>query len=274
MCLCDLTVYNDLSDFYGEKDTERFTCAPSVGHWPVCFSLLVWKPEKLTRKVLDYSKVDSIYILSALEVAIRKEYPDLIKSFPSKLFQSLNDLIQDCNKMMPTKTISSHSKPYCNAKVSVLSLQIKTARTKLRTNFTPQYRVNLVRLKYEMREEINFNNNLWAEKTIGDLNDKYAEKFFKAVERFNQPKINASVPMLINNKESLLTPKKKTKLFENIYFFRGGHFNDNNYDENFLTEGTSVAPGTATGNVEQNSLSDSLLHVKLKNHYGRTAKSN
>ena len=56
----------------------------------------------------------------------------------------------------------------------------------------------------------------------------------------------------------MLTPKNKTKLFENI-FFRGGHLNGKNFDENFLTEAKSVvnvALGTARGYVEWDSLSD------------------
>ena len=93
---------------------EEDTGVPNVGHWPVSSSLRVWKPENFTRIMLDYSKADWKFISSALEVAIQREYPELIKKFSLKFFLQLNDLIQECNKMIPAKTIFTHSKPYWN----------------------------------------------------------------------------------------------------------------------------------------------------------------
>ena len=87
-----------------------------------------------------------------------------------------------------------------------------------------------------MKEGINLNNFPWTEKTISDLNEKI---FFKAVMRFNQPKIGVSVPLLLNYKARVIADTEKVKLFE-IIFFRDGHLNGKKFDENFLTKAKSV----------------------------------
>ena len=114
-----------MSAFYAGKDTERSTIAASVGHWPVCFSFLVSKPEKLYQKVLNYSNADCNSISSALQVAIQIESSDLIKNFTSGLFQSPNDLIQDCSDMIPPKTIFIHSKPYWMQNQAIYQYKLK-----------------------------------------------------------------------------------------------------------------------------------------------------
>ena len=104
----------------------------------------------------------------------------------------------------------------------------------------------------------------------------FLKTFFKAVKRFNQPKIGISKPMLINNKERVIPDTEKVKLFESI-FFPGGRLNGKSFDKNFLTEAKSVvnvALGTARGNVEQDSLSDSCYMLSKRFTIGRTTKSN
>ena len=67
------------------KVTNFFTGAPNVLRWPDCFSLHVSEPEKFTRIELGKIKADWICKSSVLEVAIQKEYPDLIKRFVKTL---------------------------------------------------------------------------------------------------------------------------------------------------------------------------------------------
>ena len=133
------------------------------------------------------------------------------------------------------------------------SVQIKKARRKLRSNLIPQNRANLLRLKYELKDEIKLDNIFWTEKTNSDFNEKIFEKFFEQFKHFNRHKLAVSRPMLKNNKERVTAISEKAN-FSRKTFFRCGHLNGKNFDENVLTEAkyvVNMALGTARGNVEQ-----------------------
>ena len=53
--------------------------------------------------------------------------------------------------------------------------------------------------------------------------------------RFNQHRIELSVPEVLSNKESVFADTKNTKLFGNFFFPRG-HLNDRNINEKFPTQ--------------------------------------
>ena len=69
-----------------------------------------------------------------------------------------------------------------------------------------------------IKVETKLNKNLsTTKKTIGDLNERNSETFFKAVKFFSQPKIGVSMPMLIKNKERFTTDTEKANKFEKIF---------------------------------------------------------
>ena len=98
-------------------------------------------------KVLIFIKTDWNCISSAFEVAFQRKWLDFIKIL-SQLLQLLIMLLQDCNKMIPMRSISSHSKQHWNEKLIESSPQIGKTRGKFKTILTPPSRALLFRIGF------------------------------------------------------------------------------------------------------------------------------
>ena len=96
-----------------------------MGHWAVFYELNISNPGEKSKVRHDPSSVNWNNLSSVFEVDVDKYYDVLIKKFPSQLLQSINQRIDFCNQLIPTKFVWSHWNPYWNAKLSGLALDLK-----------------------------------------------------------------------------------------------------------------------------------------------------
>ena len=61
---------------YVKKNDEFFTAAPKNSNWPIFLVLHVWILEKITRKLLHFSKADWKCVISPL----RRSYESVIRT--------------------------------------------------------------------------------------------------------------------------------------------------------------------------------------------------
>ena len=130
-CVCNFSVCHLFSDAFFVKEVDLFTGEPSVGHWPTCYEVNITKPLNLSEVRHELTLLNWDILTSVLEVDDRETFGVSIKQFLSQFLQSINKRI-GVYQFIPSKNVSTHSKPYWNAKLSGLTLEIQVCRRKLK----------------------------------------------------------------------------------------------------------------------------------------------
>ena len=230
--------YNTVSHQHTDDSIELFTGAPNRGHLPVWTTLNAIKKSNKPHQIDNWSATDWVQYQESLEKLAVDAIPhaNTLEDTRDLWALACQTLLQAKSHAVPQKTVTSHSKPYWNSQLTILSQNVRNTRKKFKAKSTIQ---NYERL--EIAREL-FNQALAKAKTehlehqAKELNYKNGTAFWQRFKRtFYSKPVNQNIPALMDNKGNFTTQDEaKADLFYQEIFC-GKHLDLTNFDQSWHT---------------------------------------
>ena len=211
---------------YIDEEIELFSGAPQRGHVPVWTECSLSKTYKDFRKtVFDWEKTDWHSFTSYLDFATHDIFPQLVYTDdPQTLWNVAKALLIDAKqKFVPTKTITGHSKPFWNEKLSRLSISLRRARKNFKYRSDFRNGEILEQAKVEFTNALNDAKNRHVECQAKTLNENQGTQFWKEFKNTFYCHKNVNYIGTINDENSLVNyDEEKADVFRKV-IFEGQH---------------------------------------------------
>ena len=256
------TIANKLYNSHVNEAIELFTGAPARGHFPVIHSLTTCKLKvtESTRRDLFNCDWDKWKLELDLRVL---SYQDHWESLTAEELwvRFLHDITQTNERCIPTKRISSHSKPFWSATLSAASLTVRAARTSYQARSTPSNKSTYDLTKKEFGQLLVKEKNDWIHKRLEGLNASESTEFWTKYKYvFGAPKDNL-IGNLRNGGDLISEEAEKEALLFDT-FFTGRHLNNLDFDEEHYTKINTELPQKLLAEME-NEDKDSYLNGEI-----------
>ena len=224
-----------------ETDTniELFSGAPLRGHVPVIVNLKTNSNEpspnikKLSIKDVawnDWTNDIEQTIENSSRVQSVQEDPKMLLQFIENI---LNETTGRHGKII---TLSSHSKPYWNAKLSELSKQLRIDRKNFTYRNTDSNKVKFLQSKDAFDQERKTACQEFIMEKTRNLNAVEAQKFWKEFKRITTRKTCQKINPLENAEGNILTDNEEIEELLFSTFFECKHMESVEFDEEFYHE--------------------------------------
>ena len=217
-------------DYY----TEMYTGAPNRGHYPVIATFGIAGNSRFTH-VKDLKKTDWKKWRETLENCVQSRWPEIDECYDAtSLWGILLQCISEAaNPTIPLKQITSHSKPYFNEELKMLSLQLRKARKKMKLRSDSIITFNYETLKRQFQTTLMKSKAEHYKTCAETLNASKGSDFWKAKNLFTRTRETIPMGCLISNGKVLDSDADK---FEHLRstFFSDSHLHGNMFDESWL----------------------------------------
>ena len=222
LVLADGPILSKLGQQWIECDSELFTGAPVRGHYPVIQSIDVTidDSQQIT-KCLNWRDANWDNWTAEVENKLwaLQGNSEVIED-QVKLSNQLLQIIQQANnKHIPQKTISIHSRPFWNSRLTILSKKLREVRRKFCNRSTPNNKNEFDTAKTELKEELILAKNCWVRKRTEGMNIKDSVQFWKKYKRIFGVNQENFIGNLIDDNGILVTAdeEKDNIMFEAFY---------------------------------------------------------
>ena len=219
-----------------DSEVELFTGAPIRGHHPV----IHYFTDKFISTKYDYGKRVYFDLENTIWVDWQKELEHNLNHIAhtleewtdaKDLWHKFYEILTETNnKMIPTKTITQHSKPYWSDRLTELSKNVQTARKATQSRYTPVNIEKLSKAKTEFQETLIKEKNEWVRRKVEGLNVSDTNTFWKKYKRVFCPSEDHFMGNLESKGLLLTKSEEKEELLYNT-FFAGAHLEGEAFDQ-------------------------------------------
>ena len=219
-----------------DEEVELFSGAPIRGHLPVIHQFDVFYSKNHQKEVpstyKDLKNTDWSHWQTELSLLLSNI--DMSKqSEPEILWKIIKDAITETNeRVMPTKVISRHSKPFWSKELSNLSLINRKAKAKMSSKSSPSNIANYEDTKTKFSEELIRSKNCWIREKLENLNVSESKIFWKNYKRSIVGESRESLGNLVETNVIYTSVKDKENILFNT-FFTGAHLSKTSFDTSF-----------------------------------------
>ena len=223
-----------------DPNIELFSGAPLRGHVPVTISLQtsssesVSKIKKLSIKDVNWSEwtsdIEETIDENSNNIAHVNEDPKLLLQFIESI---LNETTEKHGKII---TITSHSKPYWNSKLSKLSKQLRIDRKNFSYRNTDINRAKFLQSKDAFDQERKIACQEFIMEKTRNLNAVEAHKFWSEFKKITTRKTNQKINPLENGEGDILTENEEMEQLLFSTFFECKHMESVGFNEEFYQE--------------------------------------
>lgn len=225
-----------------DKDESLHTGAPGNGHWPVRSNITFdtsIKREQFISIVMNFKETDWDEWANTLDNIIESDNisPEE-EADPNLYWEKLLKWINTAKETIPKKKVCSHSKPYWNNELSVLSRQLRVRQAEYRRISTLSNKALYEEAKEVFNKAIADALNDWTEANTANLATKDKDKFWQTYAKNFKATTNSTNRIdILKDKsgELVYTDQDKCKLFYDT-FFSGHHLDACDFDEPFKQE--------------------------------------
>ena len=171
-CICSTKILRSLSTVYVDSTAELLSGAPRRGHYPIIWSWRLFSKCQTVRQIKkDFDNADWTVWKTALEDNLTAELDGILESDDPETIWDITKsaLIRTVDTTIPVKLLSNHSKPFCNSKLSELSLNLRRNRIAYRKRNNKENLEELLKSKDALKEEINSAHNSWLQRNLDHL---------------------------------------------------------------------------------------------------------
>ena len=256
LVLCEGPVTNILGSQWIDKETEFFSGAPILGHYPVLQNFAERNSSrKVTNVVKDWKETNWKKWTNEVEAKLSTDCsPSCGEAKWSQFLDTLKDAIND---HVPNKTVSIHSKPYWNEKLTELSNHCLGTRRQYQKRATPRNSQIMKEAVENFKLELIRAKNIWIRKRVENINIKNSILFWKRYKRvFGAVQENYISNLKDQNVIYTSIEEKEEILFDT--FFTGKHIQDdedNTSNDKTMEEYEALFQGSSK-NIENNQIHD------------------
>ena len=158
-----------------------YTGAPNRGHYPVIATFDIAGNSRSTH-VRDLKKTDWEKWRKTLENCVQSRWPEIDDCYDATCLWGilLQCISETANLTIPLKQITSHSKPYFNEELKMLSLQLRKARKKMKLRSDPINTFNYETLKRQFQTTLMKSKAEHYKTCAETLNASKGSNFWKA----------------------------------------------------------------------------------------------
>ena len=219
-----------------DTEVELWSGAPSRGHVPVIISLQNQNPEPVPT-VKKISVKGIIWSDWANDIEQEIENTEYSQEDPERLLEVIEHLFSSSTeKHGKMKTISSHSKPYWNSRLSLLSNQLRIDRKRFNFRNTDRNREIFLRSKEEFDQERKRACQEFIMNKTRNLNAVESQKFWKEFKKITTKKVNQNISPLEDCKGNILTENEEMEQLLFNTFFECEHMKEASFNEEFFVE--------------------------------------
>lgn len=217
-----------------DNEVELFSGAPVRGHLPVIHQFKIPQQKNCSKEMpkiyKDLKKTD--WKLWKQEVSLLLSEVNL-QDDPKSLWKIIKDAIIEVNeKVIPTKRITEHSKPFWTEELSLLSRIARNARAKMDSRATPSNLAYYEETKNRFSEELIKTKNCWIRDQLEHLNVSDSITFWKNYKRSIIGETRENLGNLVENNVIYTSVEDKEKILFNT-FFTGAHMSNESFDTQF-----------------------------------------
>ena len=221
-----------------DEQVELFSGAPQRGHFPVIHQFgearqaVGREPQKIYKDLKNTNWDEWTAHVSANI----KAHPRLLSSeetdAQSLWLQFKNTVLESNTKVIPTKRITSHSKPFWTPVLSRLSYKLQQAKHKMGHRSTPANIYAFESAKEEFSMCLVKEKNNWIKTQLENLNVTESLQFWKNYKRTIVGGSSHQLGNLVENGVVYTEFADKEKILFNT-FFSGSHIKNRNFDKAF-----------------------------------------
>lgn len=220
-----------------DSDVELFSGAPYRGHMPIIhqFKDPNSQESEPSRVYKDLENTDWEKWAGLISDQINEQIGlDLERWTDAKsLWELLKKIISTLdNDAMPTKQICSHSKPFWDPELTVLSKKLLSAKTKWGHRSTPTNKTIYENAKKDFSSVLITKKNCWIRQKLENMNVSESQIFWKNYKRTLTGDKKEYLGNLEDGGKLYTDPSEKEVIFFKTYF-EGTHLNPKEFDDSF-----------------------------------------
>lgn len=256
----DLCLYyskNSPENLYPFIDDEIIlgSGAPFRGHVPVISQISTPFIQPTSKSVYDLKNCNWNTFAKSVDTYLEIHFNE--NADPREMLKIINDSIEYAKKnVLTTKTISCHSKPYWNPRLSELSREVRLAKRNFKRFSTFSNELLLKEKLTQFNKELAQSIDEWLYNSAETLNLKEQSSFWQRHKRLFQKDSRDNKVEILREGDKLIIDDAEKALHLKKSFIDGEHLNDCVFDQNHfhMVENytDSIHPENST--EEQNNL--------------------
>ena len=234
-------ITNMICDIKTDIEVELWSGAPSRGHVPIILSMNNDhnQPINIVKK-LSIKNMNWDEWASDIEQEVQKNETNTQWEDPKMLLEVIDQLFENATtKHGKMKTISSHSKPYWNDKLSQLSKQLRVDRKNFTFRNTDRNRDKFLKSKANFDDERKKACQEFILAKTKNLNAVESHNFWKEFKKITCRKTNQKICPLEDGNGGIITESEDMEELLFTTFFECEHMNNVSFDEDFYQETNS-----------------------------------
>ena len=231
-------ISNTINNIETDTEIELWSGAPSRGHVPVIFTMDGDSNQSIpTVKKLSIKNINWDEWASDIEQEVVNNETAIYSEDPKMLLKVIEELFDNATvKHGKMKTISCHSKPYWNDKLSRLSKQLRVDRKNFTFRNTDRNRDKFLKSKADFDEERKRACQEFILTKTKNLNAVESNKFWKEFKKITCRKTNQKICPLEDGKGGIITECEEMEELLFTTFFQCEHMNNVSFDDDFYRE--------------------------------------
>ena len=269
-----------------DGEVELFSGAPIRGHLPVIHQFNISQNNiHQSRKLSIYKDMKNTdWRHWQAELSLLLDDLNIDEQTDAEiLWKDIKYAITETNeKVMPTKTISEHSKPFWTSELSTLSLIARHAKAKMCKKSTPSNIALYEETKNKFSDELIKTKNCWIRDKLEHLNVSDSKTFWKNYRRSIVGDKRESLGNLVDNNVIHTSVEEKEIILFNT-FFTGAHMKNASFDTKLEDDindklqqyfPKDSQPSVASQNVSSNATDPLNCEVTLTETYEAIKRQN